>query len=161
MYKVIVVTVFIIYLFGCKPSQQTANISTVLPDKSFLCLESQSQCKINTELGSFTVLFSGQHLAGKIRTELPFTIQLRMESEQQINRITKVSSYLEGKTMFMGKVPVFFEATENANILLAEALLARCSHNVMTWQLRLQIEVTTENKTLEQSFFIDFDTENS
>jgi hypothetical protein len=66
--------------------------------------------------------------------------------------ITKATAYLEGRDMFMGKVPVFFEPTGDGKIYLAESLLANCSEEQMVWRLWITVELIDKNQT----FFVDF-----
>ncbi len=118
-----------------------------------LCIESQSQCEINTEFAHFKVKFSQHQLSDKVKTELPFFIELTPISQQSpIQSITKVSAYLEGRDMFMGKVPVFFEPTDEGSVYLAESLLANCSEEQMVWRLWITVELIDK----KQTFFVDF-----
>lgn len=154
-------------LSACKPvSEQNpaSNVSVLVSQ----CIESQSLCEVNTELGSFSIKFSQHQLSDKVKTELPFFIELaerKKTSELVIEHSskpstkksttkssTKVSAYLEGKDMFMGKVPVFFEQGTNEGTYVAQSLLASCSEDRMVW--RLWITVDMSEKT--QTFFVDF-----
>jgi hypothetical protein len=136
-----------------------------------LCLSHQTPCIINTELGNFTVKFSQVSIAetteNRIKTELPFKIHLDFEPSNEKN-LTKLSAHLEGKDMFMGKIPVLFnsviilpdldKATEAVKVgnnvsFVAKSLLASCSEDIMVWRLWITAVVGDE----EQSFFIDFD----
>ncbi len=136
---------------ACKPvSEQgpSSIVSTVVP----LCIDSQSQCEISTELARFSIKFSQHQLSDKVKTELPFTIELSQLQNNSEQRITQVSAYLEGKDMFMGKVPVFFDKTDNKSVYLAQSLLANCSEEQMIWRLRLTVEMVEQTQT----FFVDF-----
>ena len=66
--------------------------------------------------------------------------------------IIKATAYLEGRDMFMGKVPVFFETMGKKNIYVAESLLANCSEEQMVWRLWITVQLA-ENTTI---FFVDF-----
>ena len=157
MNKIFVVILIILNLIACNPAQkasQNKNTSSKIP---FSCLSSQNQCDINTELGTFTIEFSGQIEEGKVKTELPFHIQLTFNAATENTQIKTVNSYLEGKSMFMGKIPVFFEQTENnSNVMRAETLLVNCSEEIMTWRQWFAIEVEQEGKIVTQDLFIDF-----
>lgn len=157
----------ILFVSGCKPVTENSTVNINNP-AVLQCIKSQSQCEISTDLGHFSLKFSQQQLSENVKTELPFFIELSFLKEnsehntihgheqstaQSIPKtITKVSAYLEGKEMFMGKVPVFFEQGANEGIYLAQSLLASCSEEQMVWRLWITVEV--ENKT--QTFFIDF-----
>jgi hypothetical protein len=167
---------FLLLISACEPisEQSSANIvSTLVPQ----CINSQSQCDINTDFAHFSVKFSQYQLSDNIKTELPFTIELtklprinsRNKSEQTTlqvtvpktehiteqgpeKSITKISAHIEGKDMFMGKVPVFFQPTEKNDRYLAQGLLGSCSDEQMIW--RLWVTVDMAEKT--QTFFVDF-----
>ena len=89
-------------------------------------------------------------------TEVPFSIRL---SSSTIGSINNISGFLEGKDMFMGKVPVFFELDSNGEYFVAETLLGSCSEEKMIWRLWLTINGRQEQQNLdfEQTFFIDFE----
>ncbi|MCP4987209.1 MAG: hypothetical protein GY928_14515 [Colwellia sp.] len=138
---------------ACTPvSQQDSKTAQKIPPAQ--CIESQSQCEITTEFSKFTLKFSQIQLSDKIKTELPFTIELSQQANENNNQlnITKVSSYLEGRDMFMGKVPVFFEQNNDSDMYTAQSLLANCTEEQMIW--RLWITVESEGKA--QNFFVDF-----
>ncbi len=158
MIKVIIVILFVFNILACNPVQQTSQENNKQQQYPFICLASQSRCEVNTDVGTFNIQFSGQVAMGKVKTELPFQIQLKFNAKAKNSQLTKVSSYLEGKTMFMGKVPVFFQKTEkSSDLMVAESLLANCSEKVMAWRLWFTVEV--EQAATQQSFFIDFDSE--
>lgn len=73
-------------------------------------------------------------------------------NKAKIANISKVSAYLEGRDMFMGKVPVFFDKKDDSTIYLAEGLLASCTEDQMVWRLWITAETAGE----EQTFFVDF-----
>lgn len=140
-----------------KQASQTKALAAQIP---FTCLTSQSRCEVNTDVGTFVVEFSGQFDNGKVKTELPFELRLTFNAITQTAQLKSVSSFLEGKTMFMGKVPVFFEmANENNHSVIAKTLLASCSEEVMTWRLWLTVEIEQEGVSAQQEFFIDFDSQ--
>jgi hypothetical protein len=155
-----IISIFSISLLisGCKPATvQKHDISQKISPSH--CIESQSQCEINTKLANFSLKFSQLQLSGKIKTELPFIIELSGSpvidskvSEIQTLGITNVSAYLEGRDMFMGQVPVFFEKVDESNVFQAQSLLANCTEEQMVWRLW----VTVESEEGTQNFFVDF-----
>ncbi|AAZ25637.1 hypothetical protein [Colwellia psychrerythraea] len=137
---------------ACKPVSEKSSVNNASALVA-LCIESQSQCEINTEFAHFKVKFSQHQLSDKVITELPFFIELTPFSQQRpLQSITKVSAYLEGRDMFMGKVPVFFEPTDEGKVYLAESLLANCSEEQMVWRLWITVELIDK----KQTFFVDF-----
>jgi len=157
MMKVVVVILLILNIFACNPIQQASQKKN-MPQIPFSCLASQSNCEVITDLGVFSVQFSGQADMGKIKTELPFQIQLTFDGEAENFQLKNVSSYLEGKSMFMGKIPVFFEIAEKShNTTIAQTLLASCSDEVMTWRIWFTAEIEQADNIIKQDFFIDFD----
>jgi len=145
----------LLVISACKPVSEQGS-ATVQQMPSAQCIESQSQCEIDTELADFSIKFSQAKLAANVKTELPFFIEL----SQQVSKVTKpkitqVSAYLEGRDMFMGKVPVFFEKAEGSHKFLAQSLLANCTEEQMVWRLWLTVKVGEQ----EQTSFIDFTSE--
>jgi len=145
----------LLVISACKPVSEQGSV-TVQQMPSAQCIESQSQCEIDTELADFSIKFSQAKLAANVKTELPFFIEL----SQQVSKVTKpkitqVSAYLEGRDMFMGKVPVFFEKAEGSHKFLAQSLLANCTEEQMVWRLWLTVKVGEQ----EQTAFVDFTSE--
>jgi len=157
MVKIIIVALLIVNVIACEPVQQAASREKT-PQFSFNCITSQSECEIDTNFGTFFVQFSGQTVEGKLQTELPFNIQLSLASNSKKTQLVKIDSYLEGKEMFMGKIPIFFN-TDKHNVAIAESLLANCAEEVMVWRLWFKIELSVAGETQQQNFFIDFDSQ--
>lgn len=158
MIRVFIYIVLILNVLACGPVKKASSNKSELIPGSFKCLSSQSTCEVSSSYGVFKIQFSAQPEEDKIKTELPFLIKLTFESINEIHQINNVSSYLEGKSMYMGKIPVFFERT-GSNVYVAESLLASCTEEVMTWRLWLDMEIMTGKKINQQGFFIDFDSE--
>ncbi len=160
MVKIFLVVFFVFNALACKPVKQVSEKNNAKLPNSFSCISSQNQCEVNAGFGRFSIQFSGEISQGRIKTELPFFIQVKLKDEKEGNSIQKIESYLEGKDMFMGKIPVFFKLNENQpSVMTADSLLANCSEEVMTWRLWLQTEVVINDKTEQQRFFIDFESE--
>jgi hypothetical protein len=160
MIKALVVIFFTFNLFACNPNQQASQNRITQPQIPFTCLASQSSCEVITNLGTFTIEFSGNAEMGKIKTELPFEIQLKFNAITNDSELKSVNSYLEGKTMFMGKVPVFFQLPEQkTDSIIAQTLLASCSEEIMTWRLWFSVEIEESGNTKQLDFFIDFDSQ--
>ena len=154
---------FLLLISACEPVSEQDSANTLKPLVP-LCIASQSQCQVNTKLANFSIKFSQQHLSDKVKTELPFFIELAelielTESAEspQAEQITKknttnITAYLEGKDMFMGKVPVFFEQSGKDGVYLAQSLLASCSDEQMVWRLWITADISGQTQT----FFVDF-----
>ena len=65
----------VLFISACKPVADNGAIKNSSPS-TLQCIESQSQCELNTELGNFSLKFSQQQLSDKIKTELPFFLEL-------------------------------------------------------------------------------------
>jgi len=154
MLKVIVILICIFNVLACNPVEKKS--SKLDQQTSFMCLSSQSSCDIDTEFGALSAVFSGNTEHGKLKTELPFQIQVQLSALDK-QQLVSIESYLEGKSMFMGKIPVFFNDTPTPNLKQAETLLASCSDEIMTWRLWLEIKVNSGNELKTQKVFIDFD----
>lgn len=160
MIKVFIILFFCFNLLACNPVKQASQQRNTTPQVPFTCLASQSRCDVSTELGTFTIEFSGQIDVGRVKTELPFKIQLTFDALTQSSQLSSVSSYLEGKSMFMGKIPVFFQRSENnSDSTIAQTMLVNCSEEVMTWRLWFAVEIQQADKVVQQGFFIDFDSQ--
>jgi len=159
MIKVTIILICIFNVLACNPVEPHSAQHSVqqIQKYPFSCLSSQSRCVVETELGQVSIEFSGLTEQGKLKTELPFQIQLQFEPGDKNHQLMTMESYLEGTTMFMGKVPVFFEQSLTKNKAKAETLLASCSEAVMTWRLWLTIDISVGDKVKQQRFFIDFD----
>jgi hypothetical protein len=172
---------------ACQPDSPVAK-----PEKTLLhtkCIASQSRCEVTTEKSQYSVRFLQENLLDTIKGETPFTIEIipLILLPTKINEpidlatrsiknstITKISGYLEGRDMFMGKVPVFFtttstpsptiaqasigQATELASpslknfVYLAETQLANCMAEQMVWRLWITVERAEDT----ENFFVDF-----
>ena len=142
----------VLLISACEPVSEKSSTS-IASDLVTQCIASQSQCEITTELGTFSIKFSQHQLADKVKTELPFFIELaQLPQQEPMKSITNATAYLEGRDMFMGKVPVFFETMGKKNIYVAESLLANCSEEQMVWRLWITVELAGKSKT----FFVDF-----
>jgi len=137
---------FSLIFIGCNPSQKVKS-----EYNEPHCLTSQSQCVINNEIGQFSVLFN----VDKIHGDLPFELSIAYKS---LSKNIKFSGHLEGKDMFMGKIPVFFNKLENENRQSADVLLVNCSEEQMVWRLWVTIEIPAshDKELMKKSFFIDF-----
>lgn len=138
----------LVALFGCQPSE----VAHVNLDKP-VCLSSQSECTVNTVVGTFAVSFN--QTAPK--AENPFEIHIEHSGEQTLNG---VSGYLEGVDMFMGKIPLFFtkkETRDNGNsVFIAQAMFGSCSLKTMKWKAIFIADVQYNGKTKEQLFNVTF-----
>ena len=165
-------------LISCGQADKSDQITTItLQEANTVCLTSQSKCTVTTKLGDFDVRFSQsnplpEHTADntfkkkndavidQILTELPFSIIInKVNNTERSSQVITISGYLEGKDMFMGKVPVFFDKEADSQLFIATSLLASCSENTMIWRLWLTVKqgITKEGANKEQSFFIDFE----
>ena len=133
-------------LSACGPVEK---IGVVKPH----CLASQSRCLIKTKVGSFSVLFDVK----KIHGDIPFSIRIHY---QGTNELKTLSGYMEGKTMFMGKIPLSFKKQNIKNDLyVANSMVVACTSPVMTWRIWISSQLYDQNqqKNITQGFFVDFD----
>ncbi|MEW6992737.1 hypothetical protein AADZ84_00495 [Colwelliaceae bacterium MEBiC 14330] len=155
MFKLSYVCLVILLISACKPTVE--NSQNQLPEE-LQCIDSQSECEVATKLANFSIKFSQNQLTSNIKAEEPFTIALTVlaPNQQHVHKdnITKITAHMEGRDMFMGKVPVFFQQNQNGHTFIAESLLASCSGN-MVWRLW----VTAETAEQQQQFFVDFTSE--
>ncbi|GAA6173707.1 hypothetical protein NBRC116592_33770 [Colwellia sp. KU-HH00111] len=160
MIKFTVVLLCALLICACEPVEQAHIKKNLDEPPSFICLSSQNECELSFVYGDFTLHFSGQVDHGRIKTELPFSIALSFVPSEASVQIKRISSYLEGVDMFMGKIPIFFEQKKTVeNHWIAHSLLASCSEEIMTWRLWVQVEIVKNGQVEQQQFFIDFDSQ--
>lgn len=138
-YKLLCLLTFL--LCGCLPKQTPINV--IEPH----CLASQSQCEIQNELGQFEVLFNIE----SVITEQAFNIIVRSHSPKGS---VEVSGYLEGKDMYMGKIPLFF-TQDNQQTHTASTMLGSCAEQEMIWRMWITITDKLQPEKAH-SHFIDF-----
>ncbi len=161
MFKALLLVIVVFNIISCKPPvvASSEKAQKIMPQ----CLISQSQCLVETSIGTFNVTFSVNSNHKKVITEVPFHIIVDLvPSEGVTNHLSNVKGYLEGRDMFMGKVPAFFfqSIVEEKQVYMAEILLGSCSEDIMTWRLWLTVELDENNNfnnKQEKIFFIDFD----
>lgn len=134
------ITLFLL-LSSCSPKNEQNNF--IQPQ----CLASQSQCNITVSLGNFDILFNVE----TVLTEQTFNIIVKNNS---LNDNLEIKGFLEGKEMYMGKIPLFFNKTK-PQIFNAETLLGSCSEAEMVWRMWLYISDKT-NREVTDKVFIDF-----
>ena len=114
------------------------------------CITSQSHCEIATSNGVFNILFN----IDPVITENEFDISLKFDGG---SKIKKVSAYIEGKDMFMGKIPLFFESISENSLYLSQAMLGSCNEELMNWVINFTVSIEKQDKTIiDETFPIEF-----
>lgn len=157
MTKVFTFFLLFVALSSCDTNIKPKRQSETSSQSDFLCLKSQNTCEFLTEYGSFKILFSQEGEGEKIRTEEPFQIKIMLQNQMQQAELLHVSSHLEGKNMYMGKIPLFFDKA-NINSLVGEGLLGSCSEEFMIWRLWIDAELKVKDQVKKQVFSIEFGT---
>jgi hypothetical protein len=140
--------ILVIALFGCEKKQEVAS-QYVSPK----CISTQSQCQVTTDDGNFWVLFNVE----SIITESSFEITVKSDSKL---KVVNVDAFMEGKAMFMGKIPLFFEQSVNNQEYVTEALLGSCSDDKMRWIIRFDVSLEQPDKTIiHKKFSIEFNSQ--
>jgi hypothetical protein len=146
-----------ILLIGCKPNSAVEQKTQPLQ-----CLVSQTPCHLINEIGDFTFTFD----VSEIKAEVPFTFYVTYHGKANIINVT---GYLEGKNMFMGKVPLFFAQNKQSNdlksqkiapkaqVFSAESMVVACSEPVMEWNIWLTISVdNSSDENTKQTLLVNF-----
>lgn len=139
---------FIFFFVGCGQNEKLKT-SLIKPK----CLTSQSACIIESTYGDFSILFN----VDSIITENEFDIVLISHSHHQIKSI---SAHMEGKNMFMGKIPLFFEPSqgEKTTTLIARTMLGSCSEENMRWVILFIVNKIKKNgEIVNERFSVEFD----
>lgn len=95
-----------------------------------LCLPSQSQCFFESRLGKVEVLFDQK----KLVAETQFNLIVEIEGNPNVT----VTGFMEGQSMYMGKIPLFFEKQEDGRIV-ANSIFGSCGEPNMVWRVNLNV----------------------
>lgn len=164
--KILLILSFTMTLLGCEQNEKI-KLTQSIPQ----CIPSQSSCIIHSSTGDFSILFSSQPIV----TETPFNIILITPEKHSISSI---SAHMEGKNMFMGKIPLFFQdqtqqyqakglnisiedSTKNNSSLfyVADTLLGSCNEENMRWIVYFNITLNTQTGPVTEQFTIEFDSQ--
>lgn len=133
--------VLILLLVSCSKDN-----STKVEYQAFSCTEFQSICEKKLAEGKLEILFN----VAKIAPESEVTLKLNPTFDKSIE---KVIGFIEGKSMYMGKIPLLFSAPSSQEEVQATFMLGSCSDPKMIWQTRIEVHFVDGTKT---SFFFDF-----
>lgn len=133
--------VLILLLVSCSKDN-----STKVEYQAFSCTEFQSICEKEFDEGKLDILFN----VAKIMPETEVGIKLKSTIEKPIENIT---GFIEGKSMYMGKIPLLFSSPDNQNEVEATFMLGSCSDPNMTWRTWIEVEFKDGSK---RNFFFDF-----
>lgn len=114
-------------------------------------------------MGEFFILFNQTAPTA----ETPFEIHVLYQGK---HRVEKLSGFIEGVDMFMGKIPLFFKAStnkqskESKNLteqfekqsFASPAMFGSCSLDTMRWRVMFEAEFKVNNVKQMQTFFIEF-----
>ena len=102
------------------------------------CQDFQSSCDVMIGEQAYTISFDRKTLI----PEEPFSIVIEPSNVSSIP-LPQLSGFMEGVTMYMGKVPLVFEQALDINsehtkhIFKATTVLGSCNENKMTWRIWL------------------------
>lgn len=163
--RTFIVTLFApwLILLVCKPVENNNFVNNEPKNGVFRCISSQSQCVITHELGDFSIYFNRDPVITEVDYQIAFkfTQKKAVKGNQAKVEVKKVSAYIEGKNMYMGKIPLNF--VKHNELYIADSLLGSCSEDYMEWRLWFIVEF--EKKSLEnftvkqqakQTFYVDF-----
>ena len=135
------------FLIGCS-KDESDRIEYTKPH----CISSQEVCVKKTAFGDLSILFN----VATVMAETPFQISVIHSSNAHH---FKVFGFIEGKDMYMGKIPLFFER-DNASGFVSDVLLGSCSQETMIWRMWITIQEDGPNpnrpEQTSDTFFIDF-----
>ena len=99
-----------------------------------ICIETQAPCALTNDTGEYSLAFDVAH----VMSETPFHYYLTYQGE---HKFIGAQGYVEGKNMYMGKIPVFFESTSNNSTFKGNGLLGSCSEDIMQWNLHIVVKL--------------------
>ncbi|GHE83841.1 hypothetical protein [Thalassotalea profundi] len=144
----LIVGAFLLCITSCSKPDKTDSKNAILQKIEPTCLVSQSACKIMTHFGELSVLFSEK----KITPESEFSI---LVGNDKFNENFKVTGFIEGKSMYMGKIPLFFSNEQQLGYHIAHTMLGSCSDKKMIWVIQLTVEPLLDNQHKEH-YSIEF-----
>lgn len=143
-----ILLVLLLFLFSCSTDETKAPVILDSP----ICIDSQSNCSNTLPHGEISLLFDRD----KVINESEFTIHLQYTGEKKLKNI---KAYIEGKDMFMGKIPLlFYPDDNNPQVFIANGQLGSCTNNEMVWTLVvvLKYKSLNEDTVIEEVTYFDF-----
>ena len=134
---VVAIWLFVFYL----PSPPVKVTSTTL-QSAVGCDFSEDQCVRN--IGDTVYRLTGTPSVFKVETPMTFTLQ-----STALSALSSVEGHLEGRDMYMGKIPLFF--TYQNGKFVAQTMVGACTESSMIWTMHLAIE--QPNGSVEQLTF--------
>lgn len=138
----------LVALIGCENKEEVVN-SYISPT----CIKAQKTCSFINEAGEYSLAFDVAHVV----SETPFHYYLSYTGD---HKLISAQGYVEGKNMYMGKIPVFFESlsasTSEDNIFKGEGLLGSCSEDIMHWDLHVLVklqDIKTQQEVTQEIIF--------
>ncbi len=104
-----------------------------------------SPCEFITKQGTFWLSVNNPPI--KAEQWIDFNLQ----SELKTWRVKEAK--IVGKSMFMGRIPVFFKPIDKG-LFTAKTLLGACSTSEMIWQLQISVEVNDITEVLLFDFVV-------
>lgn len=126
------------YLSGINPTPQNSN----------LCNFQQSPC--STIIEDLQITLSAGTEVIKAESEINFELLVKSEKPVIIT-----SAWLEGKDMFMGKIPLFFtpnKITQTNTLVSAQTMIGACTEESMVWVMNVALEVEGEARLIQFYF---------
>ncbi|MGJ8693460.1 MAG: hypothetical protein ACSHW0_13375 [Thalassotalea sp.] len=133
---------FALLMIGCEKSPLVGE-QVIVPH----CTDYQSVCQLTIGEYNFKVNFNQNQL----QAEVPFKFYLT--SSDNLPPDFKLSGYIEGVNMYMGKIPLFVEIS--ANEIVAESMFGSCSEAEMVWRIYLNVSYSVNQKMQEHQRFFD------
>ena len=120
------------------------------------CIAGQSSCSIITTFGLLKIKFNVESVV----PEQPFIVVAELMNSKLHSKENKykITGYLEGKNMYMGKIPLFFSVFKaqkktSDEEFRADVLLGSCSEHKMVWRMWL---IISDDKGNNETGFVDF-----
>lgn len=110
---------------------------------SIICEFEHGPCTFENQFGQFLLKANPE----VIRTESEIIFQL---SHYALESVTIESAYLEGRDMYMGRIPLFFEKRNGR--LLASTMLGACIEDEMVWQMIVNAKLEDVSFTMTYYF---------
>lgn len=116
-------------LFSCSENtqEQVANLP-------LFCLNGKTECIKRVDERSVELKAD----TNRVTPETPFHMIMKVDN---YTGIEKVSGYMEGVSMYMGKIPLLFHFDKENQRFVAPTLVGSCSDPQMHWRVVLDVTI--------------------
>lgn len=149
----------LVCLVACE--QKVARVQTLLAAANFACQLYQSVCQVPLPLplknSTLNVAFDQSNLLPE------HNVRLLLTTDDNEVQLLSAQGVMTGKNMYMGKIPLIFDAELNTepNGLMAEILFGSCSEKKMVWLLTITITYQIKEQIISTPVTFEITSDNN